>query len=228
MLCTHLNSPAMRPGRPKRDSTLPVVALEHQHLVVRAVGDEDVALRRVLGQHEVPHRAVLQRLRLDAVLLHELAAPSRTPGCGRSRGRRRTRRPSFATAHAVHRVAELLRSRLRRVVGRQLVVVRRLAVGAPVALVGAGASRRTRRRAGWHSRRRRRARRAASIDHVRGPAEPRSVLFEPPVAPGLPICRRNLPSCVNFRICWSLGPLPASQTLPCRSTWMPCSLSGQS
>ena len=41
-------------------------------------------------------------------------------------------------AHAVHRVAELLRHRFRRVVGRRLVVARLLAVGAPVPLVGAG------------------------------------------------------------------------------------------
>ena len=41
-------------------------------------------------------------------------------------------------AHAVHRIAELLRDRLGGIVGRRLVVARPVAVGAPVALVGAG------------------------------------------------------------------------------------------
>ena len=45
---------------------------------------------------------------------------------------------------------------------------------------------------------------------------------EPLVPSSLPICWRNLPSAVNFRI-WSPSLLPPSQTLPSRSTWMPCS-----
>ena len=45
---------------------------------------------------------------------------------------------------------------------------------------------------------------------------------EPLVPSSLPICWRNFPSGVNFRI-WSPSLLPPSQTLPSRSTWMPCS-----
>ena len=45
---------------------------------------------------------------------------------------------------------------------------------------------------------------------------------EPLLPSSLPICWRNLPSGVNFRI-WSPSLLPPSQTLPSRSTWMPCS-----
>src|SRR3989442_4805202 len=41
--------------------------------------------------------------------------------------------------------------------------------------------------------------------------------------PPLPICSRNLPSLVNFRICPSPLPLPVNQTLSLSSTAMPCS-----
>ena len=46
--------------------------------------------------------------------------------------------PVLGEAHAVHRVGELLRGCCGGVVGRLLVVIRLLAVGAPVALVGPG------------------------------------------------------------------------------------------
>src|ERR1700745_3291272 len=41
--------------------------------------------------------------------------------------------------------------------------------------------------------------------------------------PPLPICSRNLPSLLNFRICPSPLPLPVTQTLSLASTAMPCS-----
>src|SRR5215468_6774519 len=41
--------------------------------------------------------------------------------------------------------------------------------------------------------------------------------------PPLPICSRNFPSLVNFRICPSPSPLPVSQTLSLASTAIPCS-----
>lgn len=40
-------------------------------LAVEAVGDEDVALLRVPGQHEIPNRAVLECLRIEAEFMHE-------------------------------------------------------------------------------------------------------------------------------------------------------------
>src|SRR5882757_9915906 len=41
--------------------------------------------------------------------------------------------------------------------------------------------------------------------------------------PPLPICNRNFPSLLNFRICPSPSPLPVSQTLSLSSIKMPCS-----
>ena len=136
--------------------------------------------------------------------------------------------PVVRQPHAMHGVGEAARQAAPRVVGRQLVVVRLFAVGAPVPLVGAGL--------GVEHDDAAVAVAVGDVElagrivghHVRGPAELVRVALEPPAAPGLPICSRNLPSGVNFRIWWSSLPLPASQTLPSRSTWMPCSFSGQS
>ena len=48
-------------------------------------------------------------------------------------------------------------------------------------------------------------------------------------AAGLPdLHARNLPSCVNFRMCASVPPLPPIQTLPLWSTKMPWFDSGHS
>src|SRR5215468_12204456 len=50
-----------------------------------------------------------------------------------------------------------------------------------------------------------------------------SVLLLSAVTWPLPICSRNFPSLVNFRICPSPSPLPVSQTLSLASTAIPCS-----
>src|SRR6516164_9167476 len=50
-----------------------------------------------------------------------------------------------------------------------------------------------------------------------------SVLLLSALTPPLPICNRNLPFLVNFRICPSPSPLPVIQTLSLASTAMPCS-----
>ena len=71
MLCTHLKLPAMWPGGAEGAELQVGLAIDGGHLHVGAIGDEDVALGPVLRQHQVPHRAVLQRLRLDLELLHE-------------------------------------------------------------------------------------------------------------------------------------------------------------
>src|SRR6266404_8113716 len=49
-------------------------ALERVDAPVRAVGDIQVLLRRIVRKHHIPHRAVRARQRLDAELLDELAA----------------------------------------------------------------------------------------------------------------------------------------------------------
>src|SRR5687768_514299 len=52
------------------------------------------------------------------------------------------------------------------------------------------------------------------------------VLFEPCDLPGKPICWRNAPAGVSFRIWLSSLPLPAIQTFPSASMVMPCSTFG--
>ena len=129
----------MRPGRPNCASSSPVWRIERADLPVGAVGDEDVALRRVLRQHQVPDRAVLQRLRLDAEFLHEGAVLAEhldaVVGAVADIDEAVARQ-----AHAVHRVGERLRQRAA-APARRAAACRRsapCAVGAPVALVGAG------------------------------------------------------------------------------------------
>src|SRR5437588_64998 len=54
---------------------------------------------------------------------------------------------------------------------------------------------------------------------------PSSVLsLLPPVGPSLPMVSTGLPSLLYLKIALSGSALPAIQTKPLRSTWMPCSL----
>src|SRR5262249_18406084 len=46
----------------------------------------------------------------------------------------------------------------------------------------------------------------------------------PPVGPSLPMTSTGLPSLVYLKMALSVSALPAIQTNPLRSTWMPCSL----
>src|SRR5258705_3335145 len=52
---------------------LAIVPVDRDDLTVRAIGNEDVFLSRVLRKHEIPDRTVLHGLRLDPELLHECA-----------------------------------------------------------------------------------------------------------------------------------------------------------
>ena len=52
----------------------------------------------------------------------------------------------------------------------------------------------------------------------------RVVSLLPPVGPSLPIVSTGLPSLVYLKMALSFSALPAIQTKPLRSTWMPCSL----
>ena len=117
---------------------------------------------------------------------------------------------------AVHRVAELLRRRRVGVVGAEVRVVRLVAVGAPVALEARRCRRRAPPRACSSSRprcrprcpsgRRRSSPRGRSWSGRccrRRYVETPSLSAGPVRALALPTCSRNLPSCVNFRICES-------------------------
>src|SRR5262245_29878932 len=52
---------------------LAVLVRQHADLSVRAIGYENVPLLRIARQHQIPHRAVCQRLWIDLELLHEAA-----------------------------------------------------------------------------------------------------------------------------------------------------------
>ena len=117
---------------------LAVLARYRDDLAIGAIGDEDEALLRVARKHQVPDRAVLQGLRLDAKLLHEGAVLAKHLDAVvdpvADINETVVRQP-----HTMHGIAEALRGRRLGIVCRQLVVGRRLfPVGAPMALVGSG------------------------------------------------------------------------------------------
>ena len=137
MLCSAVNCPAWRPGRPKRASVALRGAVDDAHLAVHAVDHVDEFLLRVGREHEVVDRAGAARVLLEDVLGDERAVlpENLQPVVGAVAD---VDEAVLGDADAMHRVAELLRGRLGRIVGRRLVVARPVAVGAPVPLVGAG------------------------------------------------------------------------------------------
>src|SRR2546427_8638064 len=113
------------------------LAQDDAHLLVAAVGHEDVALLRIAREGDVPDRAFAQAAPRIPLLLDELAV---------LREHLQAIVLPVANVHqavvrdvgAVHRVAELLRRRRVGVVGPEVAVVGLVAVGAPVALHLAG------------------------------------------------------------------------------------------
>src|SRR4051795_4078661 len=114
-----------------------VVALQHANLIVLAIGAEQIALLRIRPDRNIPHRTVSERVLFiepfgheGAVLLEHLDAVVDAVAD--------IHKAVIGDLDAMHGIAELLRHRRFRIVGGLLVVVRRLAVSAPVPLVGAG------------------------------------------------------------------------------------------
>src|SRR5438132_2536267 len=113
-------------------------ALDDAHLAVHAVDHVHEALAALGREHEVVHRAVAARLSFERVLGDEAAvlAEDLQPVVGAVTDVHQA--IGLRDADAMHRIAELRRCRLRRIVRRGLLVARPLAVRAPVALVRAG------------------------------------------------------------------------------------------
>ena len=113
------------------------LAQDDAHLLVAAVGHEDVALLRIAREGDVPDRAFAQAAPRIPLLLDELAV---------LREHLQAIVLPVADVHqavvrdvgAVHRVAELLRRRRVGIVRPEVAVVGLVAVGAPVALHLAG------------------------------------------------------------------------------------------
>src|SRR6266487_5933274 len=120
-----------------RGEHLAVLPPERDDLIIRPIGDEDEPLHWIFRQHQVPHRAVGERLRLDPELLHERAvlAEHLDAVVGAVAD---VDEAVVAQPHTVHRVGKLLGERRLGIIGLLLVVARAMAVGAPVPLVGAG------------------------------------------------------------------------------------------
>ena len=114
-----------------------VVALQHPDFVVLAIGAQQLGLLRIGPDRDVPHRAVAERVLFVEPFLHEGAVlPEHLDAVVDAVAD--IDQPVIGELHAMHGIGELLRGRRLGIVGRLLVVVRRLAVGAPVPLVGAG------------------------------------------------------------------------------------------
>src|SRR5262249_16200559 len=112
-------------------------AVDDAHLAVHAVDHVDEFLLLVGREYEVVDRAGTARRLLVDVLGDEAAvlAEDLHAVVGAVADIDET---IPIDANAMHRISELLRGRLARIIGRRLVVARFLAVGAPVPLVSTG------------------------------------------------------------------------------------------
>src|SRR3954447_17071697 len=114
-----------------------VLALEHPDLVVLAVRAQQVCLLRIGPDRDIPYRAVAERVLFEEPFLDEGAVfPEHLDAVVDAVAD--IDQSVIGDLHAMHGIGELLRHRRVRIVSRLLVVVRRLAVGAPVSLVSAG------------------------------------------------------------------------------------------
>src|SRR6478672_3099141 len=114
-----------------------VLALDDPDLIVLAVGTQQIGLLRVGPDRDVPHRAVAERVLLEEPLLDEAAVLLEHLDTVVD-AVADIDQPVIGELHAMHGIGELLRHRRLGIVRRLLGIIRRLAVGAPMPLVGAG------------------------------------------------------------------------------------------
>src|SRR2546428_1893835 len=119
------------PDAAKAPDGLHARALHDADLAVRAIDHVDVFLLRIRRERDLVDRAVHAGLLLEEMLGHERAVlPEDLQAIvGAVADVDQT---ILGDANAVHRIADLLRGRLRGVIGRLLLIARALAVGAPV------------------------------------------------------------------------------------------------
>src|ERR1700681_271941 len=130
MLWAAVNSPAWRPTRPKAAERLVAGAIDDAHLAVRSIHHVDELLLPVGREGDLVDRAVEPGIALEEMLGHEgavlaedlIAVIDAVADIDQA---------VLGDAHAVHRIAELLRDRLGGIIGRRLLVARPVAVGAP-------------------------------------------------------------------------------------------------
>ena len=175
------------------------IALDDVDPVVHAVGQIHILLLRILGEGDVPHRAVAQRILRDegflderAVRLEDLNAVVHAVADIQQADRRRARRsgPDCGTAGRAEHPDCRGRGSRRRACGRRR----------PSGACTCRCRRRTRSRDGCRSRRRRRLHWSCLSTKILAGSRRFSMSLLPLLWPGLPICIRNFPSCVNFRI----------------------------
>src|SRR5205085_6787791 len=107
-----------------------VVALQHPDFIVLAVGREQVSLLRVGPDRDIPHRAVAARILLEEPLLHEAAVLLEDLDAVVN-AVADIDKAVIAELHAMHGIGELFWGGRRGIVGRLLVVIGWVAIGAP-------------------------------------------------------------------------------------------------
>src|SRR6185503_9248144 len=113
-----------------------IIPFQHPDFVVLAVGAQQIGLLRIGPDRDIPYRAVAERVLFVEPFLNEGSIfPEHLDAVVDAVAD--IDQPVIGELHAVHGIGELLRGRRLGVVGRLLVIVRRVAVSAPVPLVGA-------------------------------------------------------------------------------------------
>src|ERR1700722_2543571 len=114
----------------------PILAVQDSDFIVLAIGAQQIGLFRIGPDRDIPHRAVAERVLLVEPFLHEAAVlPENLDTVIDAVAD--IDQAVIGNLHAMYGIAELRRHRRLRIVVRLLVVVWRIAIGAPMPLVGA-------------------------------------------------------------------------------------------
>src|SRR5215472_1621282 len=114
-----------------------ILALQNAYLVVLPVGVQQISLLGIGPDREVPRRAIAERVLLKEPLLHEGAVLLEDLDTV-LRAVADIDLAVIGNLDTMHGVPELLLRRPLRIIGRLLVVVRDVAIGTPMPLVGTG------------------------------------------------------------------------------------------
>src|SRR5436305_14062992 len=122
---------------PETSDHAAILALQDPDFIVLAIGIQEIGLLGVGPDRKVPDRTVAERVLLIEPLLDEGAVllEHLDPVLGAIAD---INQAVIGELHAMHGIAELLLRRRLGIVRRLLAIIRRIAVGAPMPLIGAG------------------------------------------------------------------------------------------